>query len=25
LKSEGKGPEGDAPLVLMKGRNSASG
>ena len=25
LKSEGNGPEGDAPLVLMKGRNSASG
>lgn len=25
LKSEGSGPEGDAPLVLMKGGNSASG
>ena len=22
LKSEGKGPEGDAPLVLFKGRSS---
>ena len=25
LKSEGNGPEGDAPLVLMKGKNSGSG